>query len=106
MARYEEEVLQLENVELPINTDEEMVEEVEKENIEVPIIGDEERIDELVDQEMLNNNSARDEEDILQLQNDELPGRGLKRLQGLILQWLKENRKYVCCSQRSLRSCC
>ena len=62
LARYEEEVLQLKNVELPINTDEEMVEEVEKENIEVPIIGDEERVDELVDEELLNNNSARDEE--------------------------------------------
>ena len=73
MARYEEEVLQLENVELPINTDKEMVEEVEKENIEVPIIGDKERVDKLIDEELLNNNSARDEEDVLKLQNDELP---------------------------------
>ena len=72
MAGYEEEVLQLENIELPINTDEEMVEEVETENIEVPFIGDEERVDELVDEELFNNNSARDEEDILRLQNDEL----------------------------------
>ena len=49
-----------------------MVEEVETENIEVPFIGDEERVDELVDEELFNNNSARDEEDILRLQNDEL----------------------------------
>ena len=63
LARYEEEVFQLENFELPINTDEEMVEEVEKENIKVPIIGDKEWVDKLVDEE-LNNNSARDEEDI------------------------------------------
>ena len=49
-----------------------MVEEVAKENIEVPIIGDEERVDELIDEELLNNNSARDEEDVLKLQNDEL----------------------------------
>ena len=54
MARYEEKVLQLKNVELPI-------------------IGDKERVDELVDEELLNNNPARDEEDILQLQNDILP---------------------------------
>ena len=39
----------------------------------MPIIGDEERVDELVDEELLNNNSARDEEDVLKLQNDELP---------------------------------
>ena len=62
MARYEEEVFQLENFELPINADEEMVEEVEKENIKVPIIGDKERIDKLVDEELLNNNSARERE--------------------------------------------
>ena len=39
-----------------------MVEEVAKENIEVPIIGDKERIDKLVDEELLNNNSARERE--------------------------------------------
>ena len=38
----------------------------------MPIIGDEERVDELVNEELLNNSSARDEEDVLQLQNDEL----------------------------------
>ena len=39
----------------------------------MPIIGDKERIDKLVDEELLNNNSAGDEEDVLQLQNDKLP---------------------------------